>query len=76
MLRKLALVSLAVFVCFTLLLACGGKSSRAPIIGVTPTVDNDGDGIENDEDNCPLTPNPSQLDCNGNGVGDACDTWD
>jgi hypothetical protein len=24
-------------------------------------------------DNCPGTPNPDQSDCNGNGIGDACD---
>lgn len=32
----------------------------------------DGDGIPNDADNCPWTPNPDQLDSNGDGIGDAC----
>ena len=38
--------------------------------------DHDGDGISSDVDNCPLTPNPDQLDVNGNGKGDVCDTPD
>jgi hypothetical protein len=40
----------------------------------TPCLDPDGDGISNPADNCPNTPNPDQLDCNANGVGDACET--
>lgn len=37
--------------------------------------DRDGDGIPDDVDNCPDTPNPSQADSNGNGVGDACEEF-
>lgn len=36
-------------------------------------VDSDGDGIADDEDNCPSTPNANQADADGDGVGDACD---
>jgi hypothetical protein len=34
------------------------------------------DGILGAEDNCPTVFNPSQVDANGNGVGDACEDFD
>ena len=37
--------------------------------------DTDGDGIPNATDNCPSVANPTQADCDGNGVGDACETF-
>ncbi len=35
--------------------------------------DRDGDGIPDDDDNCPDTANPDQADSDGDGRGDACD---
>ena len=42
-------------------------------IKVTDPNDPDGDGIPNATDNCPSVKNPTQADCDGNGVGDACE---
>ena len=35
-------------------------------------MDSDGDGVYDDEDNCPDTANEDQADTNGDGIGDAC----
>jgi hypothetical protein len=35
--------------------------------------DNDGDGVPDNTDNCPLTPNANQTDNDNDGVGDMCD---
>jgi hypothetical protein len=40
---------------------------------VVQAPDTDKDGIIDDADNCPLTPNPAQTDSNNDGQGDACD---
>jgi uncharacterized repeat protein (TIGR01451 family) len=42
---------------------------------VTP-VDRDNDGVPDNGDNCPTTPNADQADHDHDGVGDACDTTD
>jgi len=44
----------------------GGIALRRPVQDV------DGDLIEDSEDNCPVIGNPTQADCDGDGVGDAC----
>lgn len=45
-------------------------------IGLDPDGDEDGDGASNAVDNCLALPNPDQLDTDGDGEGDACDTDD
>jgi len=38
--------------------------------------DSDNDGVPDVDDNCPNTPNPDQVDSNGNGIGDVCEGVD
>lgn len=38
-----------------------------------PPPDRDGDGADDDHDNCPVTSNTDQLDADGDGIGDACE---
>ena len=40
---------------------------------IVSRLDLDEDGIPDDEDNCPGVYNPTQIDTDGDGVGDACD---
>ena len=49
-------------------LAPGGGTASAELYS-----DTDGDGVSNDEDNCPFIYNPDQADGDEDGVGDACD---
>jgi hypothetical protein len=38
-------------------------------------IDGDGDGIPDEEDNCPTIYNPNQEDSDDDGYGDLCDNW-
>src|SRR5262245_62785021 len=42
----------------------------------TPLPDGDGDGVCDSADNCPALANPTQLDTDGDLLGDACDDSD
>lgn len=43
---------------------------------INSNCDADGDGVPDETDNCPDTPNPGQTDTDGDGDGDACDEDD
>ena len=46
--------------------------SRCDVQAMPSDDDSDGDGILDNEDNCPTTFNPDQADINNDGFGDAC----
>jgi hypothetical protein len=53
---------------------CGGCPQNA--CGTCgAAADSDADGIPDCLDNCPAAANPAQADCNGNGIGEACETF-
>lgn len=47
-----------------------------PVVYYGVSIDTDGDGIIDLEDNCPIHINPAQVDTDGDGLGNACDPDD
>jgi hypothetical protein len=43
------------------------------VVPVSADIDND--GVPTAQDNCPYVYNPDQLDCNNNGIGEACENF-
>jgi len=57
-------------------LGYGTSGNEPPCAEAPPPPDKDGDGIEDSLDNCPTIRNASQLDTDGDGQGNACDSDD
>lgn len=66
---RLALVASLCVVLAGALASCGSDSFD----DIVTDTDSDGDGIANQEDNCPLDPNPGQTNADADAYGDACD---
>jgi parallel beta-helix repeat protein len=54
----------------------GNLGTTSITIDVSSVQDSDGDGVEDDVDNCPLIYNPDQADVDNDGSGNACDDDD
>lgn len=52
------------------------RAERIASLIVDVPGDTDGDGLADMVDNCPDTPNPAQLDSDGDAIGDACEDGD
>ncbi len=64
----------ALFILINLLLfECGDRDITKEIYISYEIVDSDGDGIEDNMDNCPTMANPEQANMDGDDLGDACD---
>jgi hypothetical protein len=50
----------------------GGNYHTIAIAGLPP-IDTDSDGRPDSTDNCPTIANPTQTDCDGDGIGDVCE---
>lgn len=53
----------------------GGDPWAAFRVALYGSLDSDGDGVVDENDNCPNDPNPGQEDADGDGIGDACDSY-
>jgi beta-lactamase superfamily II metal-dependent hydrolase len=53
-----------------------GETPPTPTPTATPIDDQDGDGVPDASDNCPLVANPYQTNSDGDTEGDACDADD
>ncbi len=53
---------------------CSLAAVFVPVTNLDNDADTDGDGVFDQVDNCPLTPNQDQLDFDGDGTGDVCDS--
>jgi hypothetical protein len=51
-------------------------NARDQVVRIDPFSDDDGDGIGNEVDNCPLIANPNQANYDSDGRGDLCDDDD
>ena len=54
---------------------CGVTDSFS-YFAILVSPDSDNDGVDNADDNCPITPNEDQADADGDGTGDACELDD
>jgi formylglycine-generating enzyme required for sulfatase activity len=68
--RPFLIASLA---CLLFASAFGLAAPVGPALNACPDDDTDRDGIVDAIDNCQRVSNPEQGDCDGNGVGDACE---
>ncbi len=64
------------YVLITGWLLLDGDTIQVTFITIVTGEDQDGDGVPDEVDNCPLTPNPDQIDTDLDSVGDACDVDD